>query len=184
MSLIAASILFFSPFIPLIFQGEEWACNAPFQYFVNHSDTELCKAVSEGRRKEFENFEEFKNKIDTIPDPADYKTFENSTLDWQSLSDQHHIDYLGSYKDLIEINRTIHGDEKKELGGFIGKEIVKDELYSISYGEFTLLINKSSNEHTLTDTGLVVLLPKKKSGEKSPFTIPKQSFLIIKNPHN
>ncbi len=53
---IAAAIVFLSPFVPMIFQGEEWAASSPFQYFADHEDPELARAVSEGRRKEFEAF--------------------------------------------------------------------------------------------------------------------------------
>jgi 1,4-alpha-glucan branching enzyme len=34
--------------IPL--QGEEWGASTPFQYFTDHDDHELGRAVREGRR--------------------------------------------------------------------------------------------------------------------------------------
>ena len=55
-----------SPFVPMIFQGEEWAASSPFQYFADHEDPKLARAVSEGRRKEFEAFGW---APDSIPDP-------------------------------------------------------------------------------------------------------------------
>lgn len=48
-----ASLLFFSPYIPLIFMGEEYGDTAPFQYFISHSDPDLIKAVREGRKMNF-----------------------------------------------------------------------------------------------------------------------------------
>src|SRR5205807_6291791 len=50
---IAAAILLTSPFIPMIFQGEEWAASTPFQYFTGHPHPDLAHAVREGRKREF-----------------------------------------------------------------------------------------------------------------------------------
>src|SRR5690606_36170573 len=35
---IAAAVLLTAPFVPMLFQGEEWAASAPFQYFTAHED--------------------------------------------------------------------------------------------------------------------------------------------------
>ena len=77
---IAAAIVFVSPFIPMIFQGEEWAASSPFQYFADHDDPELARAVSEGRRKEFAAF--LVGNPDMIPDPEKPETFHRSKLNW------------------------------------------------------------------------------------------------------
>ena len=79
---IAAAIVFVSPFIPMIFQGEEWAASSPFQYFADHDDPELARAVSEGRRKEFAAFGW---KPDLIPDPEKLETFQRSKLNWNEI---------------------------------------------------------------------------------------------------
>src|SRR5947209_1269548 len=50
---IAAAIVLTSPFVPMLFQGEEWGSSSPFQYFSQHEDTELGRLVSEGRKNEF-----------------------------------------------------------------------------------------------------------------------------------
>ena len=50
---IAAALVLTSPFVPLLFQGEEWGASTPFQYFTDHEDPELGRAVREGRRSEF-----------------------------------------------------------------------------------------------------------------------------------
>jgi len=63
---IAAALVLTSPFIPMLFQGEEWAATSPFQYFANHEDPEMARAVSEGRKHEFEAFGW---KPESIPDP-------------------------------------------------------------------------------------------------------------------
>ncbi|HEY3393190.1 MAG TPA: hypothetical protein VGK58_10805, partial [Lacipirellulaceae bacterium] len=54
---IAAALTILSPYVPMLFQGEEWAASSPFQYFVDFSeDSKLARAVSEGRRSEFAEF--------------------------------------------------------------------------------------------------------------------------------
>ncbi len=64
-----------SPFIPLLFMGEEYGELSPFQYFIDHGDKKLVDAVRKGRLSEFKRFG-WKN----IPDPYDVKTFEASRL--------------------------------------------------------------------------------------------------------
>ncbi|MBD3290350.1 malto-oligosyltrehalose trehalohydrolase, partial [candidate division KSB1 bacterium] len=53
---LAAGVLLLSPYIPLIFMGEEYGESSPFLYFVSHGDPNLIKAVREGRKSEFKSF--------------------------------------------------------------------------------------------------------------------------------
>ncbi|GJL56714.1 MAG: malto-oligosyltrehalose trehalohydrolase [Nitrospirales bacterium] len=64
-----------SPFIPMLFMGEEYSEHRPFQYFIDHGDEQLIEAVRKGRLAEFKKFG-WKN----VPDPYDVKTFEDSRL--------------------------------------------------------------------------------------------------------
>ena len=45
---IAAALLLTAPFTPMLFQGEEWGASSPFQYFTDHRDAGLARAVSRG----------------------------------------------------------------------------------------------------------------------------------------
>ncbi len=74
---LAAGVVILSPFVPLLFMGEEYGENAPFQYFVSHGDADLVRAVREGRRREFKRFA-WKG---TPPDPQDEATFRRCVLD-------------------------------------------------------------------------------------------------------
>jgi maltooligosyltrehalose trehalohydrolase len=76
---LAAAVLLLSPFVPMLFMGEEYAESAPFPYFIEHGDPELVEAVRSGRA------EEFGRDVD-IFDPADPKTFQRARLD-RSLRD-------------------------------------------------------------------------------------------------
>ena len=46
---VALALVMTAPFIPMLFQGEEFAASTPFQYFAHHDDEEMAKAVSAGR---------------------------------------------------------------------------------------------------------------------------------------
>ncbi len=72
--------------------GQEWASSSPFLYFTDHHD-ELGKGVTEGRRKEFAEFSDFRDpaKRALIPDPQSLATFTNSKLDWTELERQPHL---------------------------------------------------------------------------------------------
>ncbi len=98
---IAAALLLTSPFVPLLFQGEEWAAGTPFQYFTDHLDPGLGRAVSEGRRGEFAYFGW---EPAEVPDPQDPATFERSKLDWTEPAGNPQM--LTWYRDLIRLRRS------------------------------------------------------------------------------
>lgn len=73
---LASAALLMSPYLPLLFMGEEYGEDTPFFYFISHSDEELIKAVKEGRLKEFEAY-----KWNTQPpDPQSENTFRSSMI--------------------------------------------------------------------------------------------------------
>ena len=96
---VGAALYMTAPFVPMIFQGEEWAASSPFMYFTDH-DAELGKAVSEGRKGEFGYFGW---KPDEVPDPQDPATFTNSKLDWSEVDSVDHADMLDWYKKLTRL---------------------------------------------------------------------------------
>ena len=73
---VAAGLLILSPYVPLLFMGEEFRESAPFFYFISHTDPDLVKAVREGRKKEFESHNWTAHYID----PQDELTFEKSKI--------------------------------------------------------------------------------------------------------
>jgi maltooligosyltrehalose trehalohydrolase len=101
---IAAALLLTSPFVPMIFQGEEWAAGTPFQYFTGHPDTSLGAAVSHGRRQEFIAFGW--DPAD-VPDPQDLATFERSKLDWSEPAGGAHRRALDWHRRLIALRRCL-----------------------------------------------------------------------------
>jgi len=103
---IAAALYLLSPFVPLLFQGEEWAASTPFLYFADHDDSDLARAVSAGRKKEFAAFGW---DPDLIPDPEDPATFGASKLRWEEVSADDHTEILAWYHALIRFRLTAPG---------------------------------------------------------------------------
>lgn len=94
LKLVAAAYLL-SPYLPMLFMGEEYGEKNPFQYFISHTDEELVKAVQKGRREEFKAFK-YEGEV---PDPQSEKTFRNSRLSWQYQQ--------GAGKELYEFYRQV-----------------------------------------------------------------------------
>jgi maltooligosyltrehalose trehalohydrolase len=100
---VAAAALFLSPNIPLLFMGEEYAEDAPFMYFVSHTDPELIAAVRAGRREEFAHFHVEQDYID----PESIEAFDRSKLQWETCQQGHHQVMFSLYQHLIQLRRTI-----------------------------------------------------------------------------
>jgi maltooligosyltrehalose trehalohydrolase len=77
---LAQAVVLFSRFTPLLFQGEEHAEPAPFQFFTDHIDPFIADATREGRKREFAHFAGFSGEV---PDPQARETFERSKLTWR-----------------------------------------------------------------------------------------------------
>ena len=109
---IAAALLLTSPFTPLLFQGEEWAASTPFQYFTDHAEGQLGRAVSEGRRSEFAAFGWNPRPV---PDPQDAATFERSKLDWNEIALPPHDDMRDWYRRLLALRRELGAPGEVEV---------------------------------------------------------------------
>jgi maltooligosyltrehalose trehalohydrolase len=101
---VAAAFLLTSPFVPMLFQGEEWAASTPFLYFTDHEDAALGRAVSEGRRREFAAFGW---RPEDVPDPQDPTSWGRSRLDWGELDKEQHTQLLDWYRRLIALRRHL-----------------------------------------------------------------------------
>jgi len=99
---VAAGIVLTAPFIPMIFQGEEYAASTPFLYFADHEDPEMARLVKEGRRGEFAAFGW--NPAD-IPDPESVETFKRSKLKWEEVHQGRHEEMFQWYRRLIALRR-------------------------------------------------------------------------------
>src|SRR5579864_4173759 len=133
---LAAGITLLSPFVPLLFMGEEYAEPSPFLYFTSHGDQQLGEAVRLGRGREFSEF----GWSGEIPDPQDESTFANSKLQQHLRENDPHRTLRLFYQELIRFRRANH------LGTDAALEIAESENPSIltilrkTAGRFLLMI--------------------------------------------
>jgi maltooligosyltrehalose trehalohydrolase len=99
---VAAALLLTSPFVPMLFQGEEWGAASPFPYFADHADEDLRRAVRTGRQEEFAAFGW---DPDELWDPYDHATFTAATLSWDEIGRAEHRGLLEWYRELIALRR-------------------------------------------------------------------------------
>lgn len=102
LKLMAGTVLL-SPFLPLLFMGEEFGESAPFPYFISHSDSELITAVRQGRAEEFRAF----HWEGGIPDPQDESTYQQAKLHWELLRQERHGRLLEFHRELIRLRKSL-----------------------------------------------------------------------------
>jgi maltooligosyltrehalose trehalohydrolase len=100
---VAAALVLTSPFLPMLFQGEEWGASTPFLFFSDHRDATLAAAVREGRLRECAPFA---TQGREIPDPQAPESFARSKLAWGELSQPQHAEILDWHKRLIRLRRS------------------------------------------------------------------------------
>ncbi|MFD9807874.1 malto-oligosyltrehalose trehalohydrolase [[Kitasatospora] papulosa] len=100
----AAALVLTGPFVPMLFMGEEWGARTPWQFFTDHTDEELARAVRDGRRREFaaHGWAE-----EDIPDPQDPATRARSCLDWSEPEREPHARLFAWYRELVALRRAL-----------------------------------------------------------------------------
>jgi maltooligosyltrehalose trehalohydrolase len=135
---IGAALVLTSPFVPMLFQGEEWAATSPFQFFTDFEDPKLAEAVREGRRREFAAFGW---SPEDVPDPQDPATFERSKLNWHELGASPHAELLDWHKKLIALRRQESVLTDGRLGD-VGVEFDEQARWLVvERGEITVACN-------------------------------------------
>jgi maltooligosyltrehalose trehalohydrolase len=160
---LAALCTLLSPFVPLLFMGEEYGEDAPFQFFTDHIDADIAEATREGRRSEFATFESFGAEV---PDPQERATFERSRL---TRRGDPRLAKL--YRELLVARRTLRGeaevsfDERarwlrvRRTGGEILCNFAPEPL-RLPIDEGRQLVITTHEENRLdADAGEIVLAP-------------------------
>jgi len=104
---VAAMVLFSTPALPLLFQGEEWAEEAPFDYFVSHGDPGLVEAVRKGRHEEYLHLLDEGSDMGAWADPQAEETFRRCKLRWESIERAPHAEMLAFYRALAALRRRL-----------------------------------------------------------------------------
>ncbi|HEY4026427.1 MAG TPA: DUF3459 domain-containing protein, partial [Candidatus Dormibacteraeota bacterium] len=99
---LAAAVVACSPFVPMLFMGEEWGAGTPFLFFSDHQDAGIAHATSAGRVNEFK---EFGWRPEDVPDPQALSTFERSRLDWSEVGREPHRGLLEWHRRLLRLRR-------------------------------------------------------------------------------
>lgn len=141
----AAVAVLLSPFIPLLFMGEEYGEKAPFLYFVDHSDEALIDAVRSGRAREFSSFD----WEGSIPDPQARETFLRSKIGMDSRSAGPHGLLHGFYRHLAQLRRSLKPWEMKkkrpDVKLFRGHDLLR-VIMPLAAGDIACFFNFSDNE--------------------------------------
>ena len=160
---VAAALLLLSPYVPLLFMGEEHGEANPFLYFVSHGDPALVEAVREGRRREFEKFA----WGGEVPDPQAEATFEASRPRWERAETGDGVGLRALYRDLLRLRRA---EPALRPGGAVvraqansdGRTITVDYeregevlqgIFNLSPESAVVAIDAAAMEHDAVDRG-------------------------------
>jgi len=152
----AAAIVLLAPFVPMIFQGEEWAASSPFPFFADHDDPELARMVSEGRKAEFAAFGW---DPASIPDPEKRETFESARLRWEEIDRGQHAEMLAWYRELIALRRGTPDLNDNEPGHTHVQWDEEGRWIAVERASLTLVCNLGGAAHAhLLPRGSEILL--------------------------
>ena len=168
--LLGAATYLFSPFTPLLFQGEEYGERRPFPYFVHHGDDWLIEAVRKGRAAEFAAFQ---RPGHTVPDPQGIDTFESAKLSWETEGPT-----LEFYRSALHLRaRHISRTPRR----FADIHVTRDGTtlrWTTSQG-WTAVGNYGDREHTLDLPGTVQLTSGGASETATGLRLPAFSFAFL-----
>jgi maltooligosyltrehalose trehalohydrolase len=176
---IAAALYLLSPFVPMLFQGEEWAASSPFLYFADHNDPELARAVSEGRKKEFAAFGW---NPAFLPDPENKSTFDKSKLNWDELTNGDHAEMLAWYQALIRLRRTTPCLNDAAAGNVLVTFDEQAKWLRMERGTVTVICNLNGREHTFDvsqDNRLVIASTDAVQLRNDKLVVPPASVAVI-----
>jgi maltooligosyltrehalose trehalohydrolase len=159
----ASALLCLVPQTPMLFMGQEWAAETPFQYFTDHTG-ELGAAISKGRRREFQSFAAFRDPalLETIPDPQATQTFAGSKLNWTEIEAPRHAMTLLLYSEFLRVRRTAPAFRTRERDSYFVLELANG-IIAILFGragEFSLaVISDLAGRHSMPNLDDPRLVP-------------------------
>ena len=150
---LAAAAYLLSPYVPMLFMGEEYGETNPFQYFISHTDDKLVELVREGRKKEFSYFK----WEGEVPDPQSEETFRQCMLSWNVESDKEARALFLYYRHLIKFRQTRPAMRSRE----------RESLQVVFFSDDVVAFRRNAAD----DFILVVMNFSKK---KTSYTLPQQ----------
>lgn len=194
MQMLMAGAVLVSPYLPMLFMGEEWSAPSPFLYFVSHTDEDLAEAVRKGRKAEFAAF----HAQGEAPDPMEEETFKRSKLNWDLLQQPQHDKMLQFYKTLIQLRKkhpALHILSRKSIAVFAdvkNNTLVLHRWHNNDHMISVMNFSKSSQTVVLpqNEKGWYLILDNSKESEKETFSKPHtainlqgEGFALFSNTH-
>ena len=140
-----------------MFMGEEFGAGTPFLFFCDFGP-DLASKVREGRRAEFARFAQFNSPQAQarIPDPNSEQTFLSSKLEWASLEQPQHREWLQYYRTLLglrhehivpRIENIASGEARFQV---LGQGAILVRWPFRNGGDLTLVANFSHQEMSIS----------------------------------
>ncbi|MDP8957970.1 MAG: malto-oligosyltrehalose trehalohydrolase [Actinomycetota bacterium] len=175
---VGAALVLTAPFVPMLFQGEEWGASTPFLYFSGHEDPELGEAVRRGRREEFAGFGW---DPQAVPDPQDPDTYRRAKLDWGELGRPPHADLLEWHRKLIRLRRRSPSlvDGRRDL-----VQVRHDERARwlvMQRSRMTVAVNLASAGQVVPAGGRIVLASSQAELDREGVKLPPESVAILES---
>ncbi|HEX8997033.1 MAG TPA: malto-oligosyltrehalose trehalohydrolase [Ktedonobacterales bacterium] len=179
---VAAALVCLAPFIPLLFEGEEWGASSPFLYFTDHQDPELAQAVREGRRHEFLAFGW---SPDHVPDPQARESFERSKLPWSELGQEPHARLYAWYRRLLRLRREAPALTDGQLREIVTAYDETAQWFTMTHGPITLACNLATRAQAVplgVGAGSTVILASEDgiSAGRDTVELPPDSVAILR----
>jgi len=177
---VGAGLVLTGPYTPMLFMGEEWGADTPWQYFTDHIDPGLAQAVAEGRRAEFEAYGW---SAADVPDPQDQATFARSKLDWAQPEREPYQGMLAWYRELIALRRARPELTDPRLDR-VGADYDEDARWFVAKrGPLRVVANLGAGTHRLPlgQPGVAVLAASRPgiAIEAESVTVPAAAFAVI-----
>ena len=179
---IGAALVLTSPFVPLIFQGEEWGATTPFLYFTDYDERKLADGV---RKARCEEFSAFGWKPEELPDSQALETFQRSKLDWEECAKSPHAELLEWHRRLIRLRkeeRWLREGRRDMVNTRFSEEM---RWLVVERGPISLACNLGANAQRLQlrpGKHRVMLASDKLNGEmESSIYLPPDSVAVLKS---
>jgi len=169
----AAALLLMSPYVPLLFQGEEWAASTPFLYFTAHEDEKLGEQVRQGRRSEFAAFGW---NPEQVPDPQSQDTFDRTRLRWDEIDHQSHRDVLHWYRALIALRNQYASHASADATiAFDDKAMT----FCVRRGRLAVACNFGTSAQRISGNGTILLSSSPATFVGPSLMLPPESVAIV-----
>ena len=141
------ALLLLNPATPMLFQGQEFAASARFEYFAHHNP-ELARLVAEGRKSFIEQFPSAKSAFSeagVFRAPEKRDTFDSCKLDWAERDQAGHAAAFALHRDLIHLRRNDPVIRRVTRGNF-DAAVLSDSAFLLRYfcpehGDRLLVVN-------------------------------------------